>query len=299
MPANTKLAPGSGIPTTNADGTITAIVAPPVDSDAYFDQVPLRLPNGAIQFRTGAGRYFLARCGAQSDAERAQAWSLYLRRPLFVAGSGVPKRSEDSQFGETWTFLAPRQTTDRTPDPGYAWLRSLQPGQTVNLIGPLGSGFSLNTRSRNLLLVADTSQGPDWLALLAPLVNPALDTGRRVTLLLKQGQSVSPRIIRSLPLPVEIHTAGSIEEWRQLLRTMVKWADQVCAGIAASDISLLAEEIRRERFRIEDGFAQVLVRANLVCGTGACLACVIPLPTGRITRACVHGPVFDLTRLVF
>jgi dihydroorotate dehydrogenase electron transfer subunit len=291
-------APGSGPPTTNADGTITAVVAPPPDGGVYFDRVPLRLPRGALQSNAVAGRYFLARCGAQSDAEREQAWSIYLRRPLFVAGSGVPRESEDSPQGATWEFLAPRQASGHAPDPGYAWLRSRPVGQTVNLIGPLGNGFSLNPRSRNLLLIADTSQGPDWLALLMPLVNPALDTGRRVVLLLRQGQPVSPQITRSLPLPVEIHTAASTEEWRQLLRTMVKWADQVCAGISTADMVVLAEEIRSERFRVEDGFAQVLVRTSLVCGTGACLACVISLPTGSITRACVHGPVFDLTRLV-
>ncbi len=66
-------APGSGPPTTNADGTITAVVAPPPDGGVYFDRVPLRLPRGALQSNAVAGRYFLARCGAQSDAEREQA----------------------------------------------------------------------------------------------------------------------------------------------------------------------------------------------------------------------------------
>jgi dihydroorotate dehydrogenase electron transfer subunit len=39
------------------------------------------------------------------------------------------------------------------------------------------------------------------------------------------------------------------------------------------------------------------VDADLACGYGACLACVVPLANGSLTRACVHGPVFDLLEL--
>jgi len=68
----------------------------------------------------------------------------------------------------------------------------------------------------------------------------------------------------------------------------------------------LAYEIQQRRYRLEAGFAQVLVDADLMCGVGACLACVVPTAGGgftracvhgRFTRACVHGPVLDLTRL--
>jgi aerobic-type carbon monoxide dehydrogenase small subunit (CoxS/CutS family) len=50
--------------------------------------------------------------------------------------------------------------------------------------------------------------------------------------------------------------------------------------------------------RLEQGFAQALIQVELPCGVGACLACTIPLPNGSRTRACVHGPVFDLTTLL-
>jgi hypothetical protein len=49
--------------------------------------------------------------------------------------------------------------------------------------------------------------------------------------------------------------------------------------------------------RIEKGLVQCLVDARLACGYGACLACLTPLANGRWTRACVHGPVFDLASL--
>ena len=51
------------------------------------------------------------------------------------------------------------------------------------------------------------------------------------------------------------------------------------------------------RLRLESGFALALVESDLACGYGACLACVVPLAGGSLTRACVHGPVFDLLEL--
>ena len=60
----------------------------------------------------------------------------------------------------------------------------------------------------------------------------------------------------------------------------------------------LAEIIRNRRFRLEENYAHMLVRADLACGYGACLACVVPTANGGVTRACVHGPVIDLTRLI-
>jgi len=62
-------------------------------------------------------------------------------------------------------------------------------------------------------------------------------------------------------------------------------------------LARVAGLVRERRFRLEEGFAQALVEADLVCGVGACLSCVVPLSSGGLTRACTHGPVLDLVRL--
>ena len=261
----------------------------------------LALPPGLLTPEQAAGRYFLARCGAQSPTERAEEWSIYLRRPLFVAGQGrLASRTEPP--GEVWHFLLPGPMPGPLQDPGYAWLARRRPGETVNLLGPFGNGFRLHGHSRNLLLLAEPRDGPatdpDWLALLLPTVHPMLDRGGRVTLLLRQREPLAPGLVRSLPLAVEIQTASSESEWRALLEPALAWADQVLAGLPREGYPELAQAVSQVRFRLEEGFVQVLVQADLVCATGACLACVVPLPGGGLTRACVHGPVFDLTRLV-
>jgi dihydroorotate dehydrogenase electron transfer subunit len=233
-----------------------------------------------------AGRYFLTRCGAQSAWERAEQWQIYLRRPLFVAGWRVFCAEDEL---DEWRLQVPL-----TADPGYEWLRSLAAGESINLVGPLGNGFSLAPQTRHLLLVGD---GPRIGALL-PLVDAMLDRGGQVSVLLWASGPIDERLRAALPLAVEFHQAGTPAAWNALLATALPWADQVAGGLPTAALPALADQIRAHRLRLEPGFALMLVAADLACGYGACLACVVPLASGSLTRACVHGPVFDLAELV-
>jgi dihydroorotate dehydrogenase electron transfer subunit len=272
--------------------------------------VALALPKRLPAERVG-GRYFLARCGAQSEQERAAQWSIYLRRPLYVAAPPQILTGEDFDL---WRF-----TAVGGEDEGLRWLAERSAGEPLNLIGPLGNGFPLQPLTRRLLLIADTARLPR----LRPLLDEALDRGGQVSLLVLDGESAaSPAQAQNeppgetgvpgsaqagidknvatmrtqLPLAVELHfihsglVAGEVDE-------VLRWSDQVCAALPSSRLPALAEAIRRTHVRFDAGYAFALVDADLACGCGACLACVVPLANGSLTRACVHGPVFDLREL--
>lgn len=268
-----------------ADGTITAIVTKPAQILAGATILTVESPAGAPGKQL-AGRYFLARCGAQSAWERAEQWLIYLRRPLFVAGWRVFCAEDGS---DEWRLLVPVSA-----DPGYAWLRSRAAGEAINLVGPLGNGFALAPQTRHLLLVGD---GPRIGALL-PLVDAMLDRGGQVSVLLWSPGPIDERLRAALPLAVEFHQAGDAAEWEALLAAAIPWADQIAAWLPMPALPALADQIRARRLHLEPGFALMLVDADLACGYGACLACVVPLASGSLTRACVHGPVFDLAELV-
>ncbi len=281
------------------DGTIDGIVLERADSLGEAALLSVGLPSNMRQQQIG-GRYFLARCGAQTVIERQTNWQIYLRRPLFAcrvqpqfgndAGMSIPAGTTENNIFDRWDLLIPPGD-----DPGYGWLRTLAPGSTVNLIGPLGQGFSLSNQTRNLLVLTQ----PDRLATLLPTINDLLDQNGRVTLVLHDDQRTNPTpLLALLPLAVEVHLAHSFDQWRRHVDESVTWADQICVAMPRPFYTTLAESIRQRRFRLEPGFAQMLVEADLVCGTGACLACVVPSANGGVTRACVHGPVLDLTRLV-
>jgi hypothetical protein len=266
------------------DGTLRAVVAAPADE---WGRLRLRLPAEKSQPRqTMAGRYLLARCAAESDADRNEDWGIYLRRPLFFCGRYLLGQEE-----EEWCVVVPRSGED----PGHRWLTQLTEGAALNVIGPLGNGFQIHSATRNLLLLADLNADPSSLPRLMPLVEPLLDQGGRVTLLALATEPLPSTLLDTLPLALEIRTISGDNEWLAALVDPIRWADQICAVIPTQRFGALHQAIRANRFTLETGFAQVLVHADLLCGVGACLACVIPLPGGGLTRACEHGPIFDLT----
>jgi len=261
---------------------IIAHVAGPPRWVAGAPCLPLRLVGGSASVDGPlAGRYFLARCAAEVDGERTD-WTLCLRRPLYA----VQKRQDE------WLLHLPPDD-----DPGHAWLRRQAQEAPVDLLGPFGNGFSCRETCRNLLILADLTATPGGLALLLGLMEPMLDQGGRVTLLLRADAPLDETALAHLPLAVEVQTALDETAWESSLHVALPWADQVAGVLPHSRYAALAQTIREKRFRLEEGFCQVLVQADILCAVGACLACVVPTASGGVTRACVHGPVFDLTRL--
>ncbi|MBX3000036.1 MAG: hypothetical protein KF893_16060, partial [Caldilineaceae bacterium] len=254
----------SSDPALLGDGTLRAVVVAPADE---WGRLRLRLPADSGHPPQGmAGRYLLARCAVESGEDRGEDWGIYLRRPLFFCGRYAFGKEEE------WCVAVPRQSQD----PGNRWLGNLRPRATLNVIGPLGNGFQIHPNSRNLLLLADLREDPSWLPRLMPLVEPMLDQGGRVTLLAQTTQSFSSAQLDALPLALEIRTVATDADWQDALIAPIRWADQICAAIPANQYSRLDQAIRASRFVLEKGFAQVLVNADLLCGVGACLACVIP-----------------------
>lgn len=336
-------------PTLNWDGTVTGVVDRPLKQFKHFALLPLRLPT-IFQQGGWAGRYFLARCGAQTAEERLHNWQIYLRRPLYVghyrkhwqtdaimehqnqfADSKVPQRggselrqteTDDNYAYDNYDLILPFASEPAAGNPwslgtdaddaGYRWLAKRQPGEVINVLGLFGNGFILQPDSRNLLLVADARRTVH----LYPLVESMLDRGGRVTFICQEldldipethrhqpisegdeNVSLQQELISLLPFAVETRIAASQQEMVGHLEETLQWADQLCAALPASWYLPLADMIRRKRFRLEPTFAQILVEAEMACGVGACLACIVPLASGRFTRACIHGPVLDLVEL--
>lgn len=271
-------------PLTNADGTRTAIIAGAPRMVNGSALLSLRLPRGLAT--TGVnGRYFLARCGVQNEAERWSNWQIYLRRPLFGVTAHPGLVTEE---GDLWTLYLPQNG-----DPGYQWLLQQPVGQAVNLLGPLGKGFTLQPQSRNLLLLADAIRAP----LLFTLIESLLDRGGRVTLLVYGDNAALATLMPLLSIPVEVRQATTEALWTEQIRELTPWADQIALALPNVQLPAVAALIRQQRFRVDANFAQALFEADLLCGVGACLACVVPVRNGGHTRACVHGPVMGLIEI--
>lgn len=214
----------------------------------------------------------------------AHAEGCYLRRPIF------PQPLPHEQFS-----LLLRPATD----PGQAWLSARQPGNSLDLIGPLGNGFALSPTTRNLLLVSDSQR----LSPLLGLMHNALTAGVAVTLLLGGRNAASIYPAAHLPAAVELHVATSDGSLGQrggleaLLPELFGWADAVATVGSPGLYRALQRHTRQVRFGASSGFLFGLAAPTLLpCGVGACFGCALPTTSGP-RLACIDGPVFDLMAL--
>jgi len=220
------------------------------------------------------GQFLLLRC--------ADRFTCYLRRPVF------PSLVDDKLFT---LLLYP------DPDPGLAWLLTRQPGDTLDVIGPLGTGFPLPTHIRNLLLVSD-GQAIDPLL---GQMSRAIDAGISVTLALGGSRASTLYPVATLPPMVELQAAtldGSLGHrgWViDLLPHLLGWADVVCAVGSRSLYRALQTQVEKIRFRAETNTLFGLIAPYpMACGVGACMGCTVETKAG-LKLSCIDGPVFDLT----
>jgi len=114
---------------------------------------------------------------------------------------------------------------------GTHWLSQRQNGETLDLLGPLGNGFSVEPASKKLLLAA----GGIGIAPLVFLAQKALNQGKFVKLLL--GARTKDGLYPKELLPAGIETLITTEDGSDgekgkvtdILPKYVDWADQVYA----------------------------------------------------------------------
>jgi len=200
---------------------------------------------------------------------------------------------------------------------GTDWFTRLRPGDRIDLLGPLGRPFEVNSRSQHLLLVA----GGLGMAGVRMLVDEAIRDGRQVTLLF--GAASAREVYPSTLLPDEVEYIVATDDGSlghhgfvtELVPDYEAWADQAFACGPAPMLAALARlaASRRQRLGVatlgrkrgggkpdlvgspaarRKTFLQVSMEQNMGCAVGACLGCVVMGSSGTPQRVCREGPVF-------
>lgn len=175
---------------------------------------------------------------------------------------------------------------------GTAWLSQRKVGDSIDLLGPAGSSYSIQPDSRNLLLLA----GGIGIAPLCLLAQQALKQGCSVTLLL--GASTATQLYPGHLLPPEANliiatedgTAGQKGMITDLLPDFIGWTDQV---FACGPVSMYQTMATRKQQLLKAKSAQVSLEIRMGCGRGLCYGCTIKTKRG-LKQVCEDGPVFDL-----
>ncbi len=183
---------------------------------------------------------------------------------------------------------------------GTERLAALVPGATLSLIGPLGNGFPLDIGTRRPILVGG-GYGVAPLAFLAealPHVGLVLLGGRT------GADVLCARDFEDLGWGVELATQdGSLGKTglvTDLLNSHLAVGAEVELFACGPDGMLRAVG---ERALAAGCRAWLSLDHHMVCGVGACLACVQKIrdPRGEVTlkRVCVDGPIFEAREIVW
>jgi len=208
---------------------------------------------------------------------------------------------------------------------GTLWLSQRHTSDRIDILGPLGEGFSIEPGARNLLLVAGgigiaplvllmqhaASQYPITLihgASTAAQLYPFSSAGKR-----QSNLSPLPKGVQFIPV-TEDGSMGKKGMATDILPDFLDWADQVyaCGPLdmyRAMALTLNPSPLKgEEKTIVGEGLVpshnlklrkcQVPLEVRMGCGFGACYSCTINTKKG-LKRVCRDGPVFELDDIIW
>jgi dihydroorotate dehydrogenase electron transfer subunit len=219
------------------------------------------------------GQFAMISCGAENK--------LLLRRPISI-------------YQVNGTSLAILFTEVGA---GTAWLGRLSIGDKVDILGPLGNGFSVEAGTKRLLLVA----GGMGIAPLCFLAQEALSKSYEVRIL--AGARTACQICPGALIPAacevfpvtEDGTAGAKGLVTGLLPDHVQWADQIFICGPLPMFKAIAKNYSRD---MQEKSVQASLEVRMGCGLGFCYACTIKTRQG-LQQVCKQGPVFDFKDIIW
>ncbi len=173
---------------------------------------------------------------------------------------------------------------------GTKWLAQRQVGDKVNVLGPLGNGFTVTPNDR-LLLVGGGIGVP-------PLLGQAAFTAKNSTAVL--GFRSADR-------------AMLVEDYRDYCEAVYLCSDDGSLGRHGFVDAQLKDILEKDKnftavlacgpkpmlknvakVAAEYGVpCQVSLEERMACGVGACLGCAVQMADGTMKHVCKDGPVFD------
>jgi dihydroorotate dehydrogenase electron transfer subunit len=171
--------------------------------------------------------------------------------------------------------------------PGTERLASLEAGDGLNLVGPLGIGFDTGAPGRALLVGGGIGTAP-LVALQDELRAPALLGFRSAS-----HAEAAALFGGTHKVVTDDGSVGRQAFVTELLRQELD-ADPGATVFACGPPPML--EAVRALCAERAVPAQLALESGMACGYGACFGCVVPTRDGYV-RLCVDGPVLDAAEL--
>jgi dihydroorotate dehydrogenase electron transfer subunit len=232
---------------------------------------------GAVAAGAAPGQFFQILCPHPAGEQP------FLRRPMSLYGADPEKSQVEFLYKVTGA--------------GTRGLETLKAGDKLDIMGPLGVGFTLNPDWRHAVAVGRGA----GLATLAPLAKAATRNGTGIAAILSARRPdllVSVDLFRKHGATVitvtDSESTSGPAHVERLLRGLI--AAGRCDALFTCGSSRLMQVL--QRLAREFGLpGQVAMEQQMACGIGVCYCCVRDFNVnGEIVhqRVCWDGPVFDL-----
>ena len=212
--------------------------------------------------------------------------SMILRRAFALSGA-----TPSDKFAGTIQFVVAEH------GPGTQWLVRQRAGDSLDIVGPLGTPFPTPAAETRAVLVG----GGYGSAPLLPLAQALLNTGSELEFVLGAatagrlyGELAAKRLLGRVTVTTDDGSAGEKGLVTDVLPEAIERinAEIVYACGPMGMLHAVADIAAKRAIR-----AQVAVEEAMACGIGVCMTCVLPVRgadgTSRFVRSCVDGPVFD------
>ena len=231
----------------------------------------LRLQCPEIASSSKPGQFVMLKCGDEN----------LLRRPISVSDANPPS-------GQIGLMIA-------TIGKGTEWLSRRKPGEELDILGPLGNGFTFDENAEKLLLIG----GGIGIAPLNFLGRKAAALGKKVALILgaRTGELLCPPShlpqVDECVFCTEDASVGIKGRVTDCPDALIADADQVFACGPLSMYRALAKDPRFTRKSM-----QVSLEVRMACGIGLCYGCTVKTKQG-LRQVCEDGPVFEMGDIVW
>lgn len=235
---------------------------------------------------TRPGQFYQLKCPV-TDHEAP-----FLLRPMSVYGTGPEPGVIEFLYNVTGV--------------GTRALASLAEGATLDIVGPLGNTFTLDTGWQRVMVVA---RGVG-LATMAPLVQRAAAAGIRLTVVmsarseadLMRDEFLRTDMAREL---ADVHCvfdsdgSSSVEAVEARVRALLAAAPHDAVYTCGSHrLLMLLQRVVAEH---PEMVAEVAMEQRMACGMGVCLSCVRLFDCDgdkQFLRVCREGPVFPIRDVI-
>lgn len=238
----------------------------------------MTLDVSALDTPAQPGQFFHIRCGDD--------WKNPLRRPL-----SVYNYDHESRLLE-FLYLVKGSGTQQ--------MTLMKKGDTLNLIGPLGHGFTLPDQGALLLVARGVG-----VATLHALARQARAMNKHVHVIISARTHEDLLTVDTLiRIGATVHTVtdaertSSVESVRKLSEKLIR--EEGISAIytcGSRRLSKLVQELADE-YQLK---GELATEAHMACGIGDCYACACTIRKGnqlKTVRVCTDGPVFPICQAV-